>query len=53
MKQIMLLITTFTMSCIVLIPAIGLWWLTEQLGIVWVFWTVLVLSVFKAIVNSR
>lgn len=44
MKQLTAFITIFMMFTIVLIPAIGLWWLTTWLGIVWVFWGAIGLS---------
>ena len=53
MKQLNAFITIFTLFSIYLIPAISLRWLTKQLGIMWVFWTVLVLSAIMAIVSSR
>lgn len=52
MKQLTAFITIFMMFTIVLIPAIGLWWLTAWLDIVWVFWGAVGLSVLVALVGS-
>lgn len=52
MKAFYTFLTIFTMFTIVLIPAIGLWWLTTWLDIVWVFWGAVGLSVLVALVGS-
>lgn len=52
MKQLTAFITIFTLFTIVLIPAIGLWWLTTWLDIVWVFWSAIVLSSLIVLLGS-
>mgnify|MGYP003588939701 CR=1 FL=1 len=52
MKQISAFITIFTMFTIVLIPAIGLWWLTTWLDIAWVFWGAIGLSMLIVALGS-
>lgn len=52
MKQLTAFITIFTMFTIVLIPAMGLWWLTTWLDIVWVFWGAIGLSALMVLLGS-